>query len=86
MSYVNDDGDCTDQFCSSLMPCETDYNSLQVGDSFVSLRGLVAVVKGICDKSTLHKFLGAETLYNVSVDGRERVLTPLGIQNFINYR
>jgi len=68
------------------IPCETDYNSLQVGDSFVSLRGLVAVVKGICDKSALHKFLGAETLYNVSVDGRERVLTPLGIQNFINYR
>lgn len=90
MSYVNDDGDCTNKFCSGIIPagisCETDFNSLQVGDTFVSSRGLVAVIKGIVTEGGLHKFFSEEIFYNVSFDGSDEFITPLGVQNLIKYR
>lgn len=68
------------------IPCETDYNSLQAGDTFVSSRGLVAVIKGVVTKGSLHKFFDEEVFYNVYFDGCHNVLTPSGIQNLIKYR
>jgi len=68
------------------IPCETDFNSLQIGDSFVSSSGLVAVIKGIVPKGRMHKLFSEEIFYNVCFDGEDKVITPLGIQNLIKHR